>query len=94
MVPQNGGHRGEEHRRALDGETGIGKAEAVHPGDLGKQPDHLAERQQNADQQDDDDDRVEARIRQKGCPDLLVEDDDEQRPENQENQHPHQEDPR
>ena len=36
---------------ARDREAGIGEAEAVDPGDFGKQPDHLPEGEQDADDQ-------------------------------------------
>ena len=91
--PQDRRHRRQQHRRPLDREAGIGEAEAVDPGDLGEQPDHLPERQHDADQQHADDQRVEAGIGEEGGPDLPVEDDDDQRAQDQEHQHPDQKDP-
>ena len=77
----------------LDREAGIGDAEIVDPGDFRIEPDHLAERQDDADQQHQADQRVEAGIGEEGQDDLLVEHDHHQRAQHQEHQHPHQEDP-
>jgi hypothetical protein len=79
-------------RRALDREPRVGKAETIHPGDFGKQPDHLPKGQQDTDEKHPDDESVEPRIRQKCRPDLTVQYNDEQPAENKKNQHPHQED--
>ena len=46
----------------LDRKPGIGDAEIVDPGDFRIEPDHLAERQDDADQQHRADQRVEAGI--------------------------------
>ena len=86
-------HRRQQHRRALDREAGIGEPEAVDPVDLGEQPDHLPEREQDADQQHADDQRVEAGIGEEGRPDLLVEHDHDERAQDQEHQHPDQKNP-
>ena len=77
----------------LDRQAGIGDAEIVDPGDLGIEPDHLPERQDDADQQHRADQRVEAGIGEEGGDDLLVEHDHDQRAQHQEHQHPHQENP-
>ena len=92
-VAEDRGHRREQHRRALDREAGIGQPEAVDPVDLRKQPDHLPERQQDADEQHADDQRVEPGIGEEGDPDLPVQHDDDQRAQDQEHQHPDQKDP-
>ena len=92
-VAQDRLHRREQHRRALDREAGIGEPEAVDPGDLGKQPQHLAEREHDADQQHAHDQAVEARIGEERRPDLLVEDDDQQGAEHEKHHHPDQKDP-
>ena len=55
-------HRRQQRRVPLDREAGIGDAEIVDPGDLRIEPDHLAERQDGADQQHQPDQRVEAGI--------------------------------
>ena len=60
-VAEDRGHRGEQDRRPIDGEARIGEPEAVDPFDLRKQPDDLPEGQQDADQQHEDDHRVEQR---------------------------------
>ena len=55
-------HRREQHRRAIDREAGIGEAEIVDPGDFRIEPDHLPERQDDADQQHAEDQPVQAGI--------------------------------
>ena len=65
-VAEDRRHRRQQHRRALDREAGVGEAEAVDPVDLGEQPDDLPERQQDADQQHAEDQRIEAGIGQEG----------------------------
>ena len=92
-VAEDRRHGREQHRRALDRDPRVREPEAVDPRDLGKEPDDLAERQQNADHQDADDERVERRIGAEGDPDLLVENDDDQAAKDQEHQHPEQKDP-
>ena len=59
-------HRRQQRRAPLDREAGIGNAEIVDPGDLRIEPDHLAERQDDADQQHRADQRVEAGIGEEG----------------------------
>ena len=86
-------HRGEQHGRARDREARIGEAEAVDPGDFGKQPDHLAEGEQDADDQHRDDQRVQARIGHERDHDLLVQHDQHEAAQDQEHHHPDQEDP-
>ncbi len=76
-----------------DREARVGEAEAVDPADLGKQPDHLTEREQDADHQHGDDQRVQARIGHEGDHDLLVQHDHDQAAQDQEHHHPDQEDP-
>ena len=44
-------HRGEEHRRALDLDAGLGDAEGVDPANLREEPQHLAEGEADADEQ-------------------------------------------
>ena len=85
-------HRRQQHRRPLDREAGIGEAEIVDPGDFRIQPDHLAERQHDADEQHADDQRVEARIGHERHLDLLVQHEGDQPAEHDEHQHPQQED--
>ena len=68
------------------------EAEAVHPGDLGEQPDDLAEREQGADQENADDECVEARIGEEGGPDLAMQHRRHEAAQDQKHQHPHQED--
>ena len=65
-VAEDRRHRRQQHRRPVDREAGIGEPEAVDPGDFGEQPDHLPERQQDADQQHADDQAVEAGIGHEG----------------------------
>ena len=55
-------------------DAGIGQAESVDPGDFRKQPQHLPERQHDADQQHADDQRIEAGIGEERLPDLAVQD--------------------
>ncbi len=86
--PRIDGHRREQHRRALDRQTRIGQAEAVDPVDLREEPDHLAERQDDADQEHADDEGVEPGIGAEGFPDLAIEDDDHEPAEHEEDQHP------
>ena len=71
----------------------IGNAEIIDPGDFRIEPDHLAERQDDADQQHHADQRVQPGIGKEGNDDLLVKHDRDQRAQHQENQHPHQENP-
>ena len=91
-VAQDRGHRRQQHRRPLDRDARIGEPEAVDPGHLGKQPDHLPERQDDADQQHADDQRVERRVGLERDQDLRVDDDDDQAAQDQKDQHPHQKD--
>ena len=86
-------HRRQQRGVPLDREAGIGDAEVVDPGDLRIEPDHLAERQDDADQQHRADQRVEAGIGEEGDHDLLVEHHHQQGAQHQEHQHPHQENP-
>ena len=92
LAAQDRGHRRQQFRPPLDRKPGVGNAEIVDPGDLRIKPDHLAERQDDADQEHRADQRVQAGIGEKGGEDLLVEHDCDQRAEHQEHQHPHQED--
>ena len=92
-VAQDRRHRRQQHRRPLDREAGIGEPEAVDPGDLRKQPNHLAEGEQDADQEHADDQCIEPGIGEEGDPDLAVEDYHQERADDQEHQHPHQEYP-
>ena len=85
-------HRRQQHRRPLDGEAGIGEAEIVDPGDLRIKPEHLAQRQHDADHQDADDQGVEARIGHEGDLDLLEQHEGDEPAEHDEDQHPQQED--
>ena len=93
LAAEDRGHRRQQLRPPLDRKPGIGDAEIVDPGDFRIEPDHLAERQDDADQQHRADQRVEAGIGEERENDLLVEHDCDQRAEHQEHQHPHQEDP-
>ena len=93
-VAQDRRHWREQHRRALDRKAGIGEPEAVDPGDLGKQPQHLAEGEQDADQQHADDQGVEPGIGEECIFDLAIEDHHHQHADGEEDHHPHQEDPR
>ena len=86
-------HRREQHRRALDREPRIGEPEAVDPVHLREQPDHLPERQRDADEEHADDQRIEARIGEERGPDLPVEHDHDERAQDQEHHHPDQKDP-
>ena len=54
-------HWRKQHWRPVDGEAGVGEAEIVDPGDLRIKPQHLPERQNDADRLDADDQRVQAR---------------------------------
>ncbi len=92
-IAQERRHRREQDRRALDGETGIGEPEAVHPFDLGEQADDLPEGQRDADGEHADDQRIEPGIGEKRRPDLLVEHDDEKGAQRQEDHHPDEKDP-
>jgi hypothetical protein len=92
-VAEDARHRRQQHRRAGDREPGVGEPEAVDPGHLGKQPNHLAECQQDADQQHPDDQRVEKWIGLEGRQDLPVQHHHQQGAQDQEHQHPDQEDP-
>ena len=85
-------HRRQQHRRPLDREAGIGQAEIVDPGDFRIEPQHLAERQHDADHFDAEDQRVQARIGHEGDFDLLVQQEGDQADEHDEHQHPEQED--
>ncbi len=59
LAAENGCHRGQQRRAALDREAGIGDAEIVDPGHFRIEPDHLAERQDDADQEHRADQGVE-----------------------------------
>jgi hypothetical protein len=74
-------------------ERSIGDTEIVHPGHFRIEPDHLPERQDDADQEHRADQRVEAGIGKERGNDLLVEHDRHQCAQHQEHQHPHQENP-
>ena len=95
-VVQHGGHRREQRRRGLvGGDAGIGDAEIVDPVDLGIEPQHLAERIDDADHQHADDQRIQAGIGQEAVAELsglAVEDDREQHGEDEEQAHAPQED--
>ena len=89
LAAEDRGHRRQQRRVPLDGQTGIGDAEIVDPGDLGIEPDHLPERQDDADQQHRADQGVEAGIGEEGDDDLLVQHDHHQGAQHQKHQHPH-----
>ena len=77
-----------------DGDAGIGDAEIVDPADLRIEPQHLAERVDDADHEHADDQRVQAGIGHEAVPELLrlaVEDDGEQDGEDEEEAHAPQE---
>ena len=61
-LAQDGSHRRQEDRRAVDRDAGIGEPEPVHPRDFAEQPDHLAEGENDADRQHAEDQAVEAGI--------------------------------
>ena len=90
-VAQHGRHRREQHRRAFFRGAGrIGDAEIVDPGNFGIEPEHLAERIDNADQEHADDQRVKAGIGHEAVPDLLrlpIEDDGEQHGKDEKERH-------
>ena len=86
-------HRGEQHGGLGDREAGVGEAEAVDPGDLGEEADHLPEREQDADEQHRDDQGIQARIGHEGGDDLLVQHEQHEPAQDQEHQHPDQENP-
>ena len=92
-IAQEHGHRREQDRRTLDGETRIGQPEAVHPVDLGEQADDLPEGERDADEEHGDDQGIESRIGEERGPDLLVEHDDRERAQRQEHHHPDEKDP-
>ncbi len=85
-------HRRQQHRRPLDRETRIGETEIVDPGDFRIEPHHLAECQNDADEQNRDDQRVEAGIGHERDLDLLVEQEGDQPAKHDKDQHPEQED--
>ena len=82
-------HRRQQDRRPLDRDAGIGQPEAVDPGDFGEQPQHLPERQQDADHQHAEDQAVQARIGHEGAENLPVQHHADQAAEHQKYQHPH-----
>ena len=86
-------HRRQQRRPPVQRKAGIGDAEIVDPRHFGIEPDHLAERQDDADQQHRADQRVEPGIGEEGDDDLLVEHEQDQRTQHQKHQHPHQENP-
>ncbi len=92
-VAEQGGHRRQQHRRALDREARVGEAETVHPVDFRKQPDDLPEGQQDADEQNAEDQGIKAGIGEERRPDLLVEHDDDERAQDQEHHHPDEKNP-
>ncbi len=77
----------------LDGKAGVGDAEIVDPGDFRIEPDHLPERQDDADQEHRPDQGVEPGIGKEGGDDLLVEHHHDEAAEHQKDQHAHQENP-
>ena len=85
-------HRRQQHRRAIDREAGIGEAEIIDPGDFRIEPHHLAHRQDDAETQHADDQRVEARIGHERDFDLLVQQKGDAAAEHDEHHHPEQED--
>jgi hypothetical protein len=93
FAAENHRHGSEQRRITRQGQARIGDAEIVDPGDFRIEPDHLAEGQDDADQQDCADQCVEAGIGKEGEDDLLVEHDRDQRAQHQEHHHSHQEDP-
>ncbi len=92
-VAQDRGHRCEQDRRAFHRKAGIGQAEAVDPGDFGKQTYHLAEGEDDAGEQHQHDQGVQSGVGEERGPDLLVENDDEQRAQGEEHHHADQKDP-
>jgi hypothetical protein len=92
-VAQNRRHRGEQDGRPLHGQARIRQPEAVDPFDLRKQPDDLPEGQHDADDQHEDDHRIEQDIGRERDGDLLVEDDHHERAQDQEHHHPDQKNP-
>ena len=86
-------HRRQQCRPPLERQPGIGDTETVDPGDFRIEPDHLPERQDDADQKHRADQGVEAGIGKERRDDLLVEHDRDQRAQHQEHQHSHQENP-
>ena len=91
LAAEDSSHRRQQFRTAFDRQPGIGDAEIVDPGHLRIEPDHLPERQDDADQEHPPDQCVEAGVGKEGCDDLLVEHNHHQRAQHQEHQHPHQE---
>ena len=94
-VLEHGRHGREQRGRGLvGGDAGIGDAEIVDPGDLRVEPQHLAERIDDADHEHADDQRIQPGIGQEAVPQLLrltVEDDGQQDGEDQEEAHAPQE---
>ena len=93
-APQDPRHRRQQYRRPLDRKTGIGAAEMVHPADFRIKPQHLPDRQHDADDEHQDDQGVERRIGHERDLDLLVQQKDDHREQRDEHQHPEQEDAR
>ena len=89
---QNRRHRRQQHRRLIDRKAGIGEAEIIDPMDFGIKPQHLAHRQNDADDQHRDDQRVQSGIGHEGYGDLLVQQKRDEPAEHDEHQHPEQED--
>ena len=85
-------HRRQQHRGAVDREAGIGEAEIIDPGDFRIKPQHLAQRENDADDQHADDQRVQAGIGHERRFDLLVQHEGDQSAQHDEHQHPQQED--
>ena len=93
FAAQDGRHRRQQRRALVEGETRIGNAEIVDPGDLRIEPDHLPEREDDADQKHEADQCVKSGIGKEGLNDLLVEHHHHEGAEHQEHQHPNQEYP-
>ena len=87
-VAEEGRHGGEEHRRALDLDAGLGDPESVHPADFREQAKHLAEGEEHADEQNGDDHAVQHGIGEEDVVGLPVEDEREEAGEDEEDDHP------
>ena len=92
-VAEKDRHGRKQHRRALDGKSWIGKAEAVYPIDFREEPNDLPERERNPDAEHADDERIEAGIGEECRPDLPVQHDHHESAQDEEYQHPDEKNP-
>ena len=75
-------------------EARIAEAKAIHPGDLRIEPQYLPQRQSDADQQHQNDQAVQGRVRHERDLDLLAQHGDNRAHEHHKHQHAEEEDAR